>query len=310
MYAEYFNTAEGYGLLGGFNSVFISNNAIDADKTVSFPNGWNFDTNLSFKVLFKYGHNCANDSTPMTLNGIAVVVNKYGTLIPLPIHEMDDNGTPVYKSLQPNTILEMYYTDNYDGSDTPAYVIIGNPIVLSDTDYTIYADGNIGKEVVGTVKAMSTNNIPYGWLEANGQAISRIKYSDLFIKYETQTYDSDSTHTLLSKYGVGDGSTTFNLPDYREVALVGVGTNGTDGLDISGHSHDEYLLGEFKDDQLQDHYHRTNGRTQGTGHKSGNEWPILSPDGNTANATTIYSGRHGVVTRGKRKGVTYLIKVL
>lgn len=141
MFAENFNTAEGYGLYGGFNSVFVCDNGISVAKQVDFPNGWTDDTNLSFKVLFKNGHNCADASTPMTLNGVAVVVNKYGTLIPLPIHEMDDGGTPIYKSLQPNTILEMYYTDNYDGADTPAYVIIGNPIVLSSADYTIYADG-------------------------------------------------------------------------------------------------------------------------------------------------------------------------
>ena len=147
MFAENFNTAEGYGLYGGFNSVFVCDDGISVAKQVDFPNGWTDDTNLSFKVLFKNGHNCADASTPMTLNGVAVVVNKYGTLIPLPIHEMDDSGTPIYKSLQPNTILEMYYTNDYDGADTPAYVVIGNPIVLSSTDYTIYANGQSGQMV-------------------------------------------------------------------------------------------------------------------------------------------------------------------
>ena len=156
MFAENFNTAEGYGLYGGFNSVFVCDNGISVAKQVNFPNGWTDDTNLSFKVLFKNGHNCADASTPMTLNGVAVVVNKYGTLIPLPIHEMDDGGTPIYKSLQPNTILEMYYTDNYDGADTPAYVIIGNPIVLSSADYTIYADGQMGVDISHPIGSLYT----------------------------------------------------------------------------------------------------------------------------------------------------------
>ena len=35
----------------------------------------------------------------------------------------------------------MYYTSNYDGNNTPAFVIVGNPIVLSSNNYIIYADG-------------------------------------------------------------------------------------------------------------------------------------------------------------------------
>ena len=143
-YINNVHNAEGYKLISGFGNTFVCNNNIDEDKTINFPDGWNNDTNLSFKVIFQNGHNCVDDSTNMTLNDIAVVVNKYGVLTPLPIHTFDESGTPVYKSLQPNTVLEMYYTSNYDGADTPAFVIIGNPIVLSDTDYTIYADGQKG----------------------------------------------------------------------------------------------------------------------------------------------------------------------
>ena len=69
--------------------------------------------------------------------------------------------------------------------------------------------------------------------------------------FNTQLYDNDPTHTLLSRYGEGDGTTTFNLPDYREVTLVGVGSNETDILNITTQSHDEYTIGEFKDDQMQ-----------------------------------------------------------
>ena len=43
---------------------------------------------------------------------------------------------------------------------------------------------------------------PTGWLEENGQAISRTTYADLFA-------------VIGTRYGAGDGSTTFNLPDPR-----------------------------------------------------------------------------------------------
>ena len=89
---------------------------------------------MTFRVLFPNGH---TGQSNMTLNGKVVVVNKYGTLIPLPYH----NISSTYKSLQANTVLEMYYTSNYDGNNTPAFVIVGNPIVLSSNNYIIYADG-------------------------------------------------------------------------------------------------------------------------------------------------------------------------
>lgn len=50
--------------------------------------------------------------------------------------------------------------------------------------------------------------IPDGWLLCDGSAISRETYSDLYSKIGT-------------KYGVGDGSTTFNLPDYRNKTFWG-----------------------------------------------------------------------------------------
>ncbi|WJR78775.1 phage tail protein [Bradyrhizobium sp. NP1] len=58
-----------------------------------------------------------------------------------------------------------------------------------------------------------------GYLWMNGQTVSRTVYSDLF--------------TLLGvKFGVGDGSTTFGLPDWREVVPVGKSTMG--GLSARG----------------------------------------------------------------------------
>jgi len=43
---------------------------------------------------------------------------------------------------------------------------------------------------------------PSGWLKANGAAISRTVYAALFAQYGTT-------------FGVGNGTTTFNLPDLR-----------------------------------------------------------------------------------------------
>lgn len=50
-----------------------------------------------------------------------------------------------------------------------------------------------------------------GWLLCDGTAVSRTTYADLFAAIGTA-------------FGVGDGSTTFNVPDARGRAPIGVGT--------------------------------------------------------------------------------------
>lgn len=52
-----------------------------------------------------------------------------------------------------------------------------------------------------------------GWLLCDGSAISRTTYADLFAAISTT-------------YGVGDGSTTFNLPDLRGRVGVGYAASG------------------------------------------------------------------------------------
>jgi microcystin-dependent protein len=54
----------------------------------------------------------------------------------------------------------------------------------------------------GDVGYFAMSTAPTGWLKANGAAVSRTTYAGLFAAIGTT-------------YGVGDGSTTFALPDLR-----------------------------------------------------------------------------------------------
>lgn len=56
--------------------------------------------------------------------------------------------------------------------------------------------------LVGTVCFFPVTSAPVGWLVCDGSPISRTVYSRLFSQIGTT-------------YGAGDGSTTFNLPDFR-----------------------------------------------------------------------------------------------
>ncbi|MBF0239812.1 MAG: tail fiber protein [SAR324 cluster bacterium] len=50
---------------------------------------------------------------------------------------------------------------------------------------------------------------PTGWLFCDGSAVSRTTYAELY-------------SAIGTTYGIGDGSTTFNLPDYRGYFLRGI----------------------------------------------------------------------------------------
>lgn len=68
-----------------------------------------------------------------------------------------------------------------------------------------------GVAPAGTISMYGGSSVPTGWLECDGSAVSRATYADLFTAISTT-------------WGAGDGSTTFNLPDLRGRAPIGVGT--------------------------------------------------------------------------------------
>lgn len=54
-----------------------------------------------------------------------------------------------------------------------------------------------------------STNVPFGWLLCDGTAVSRTTYADLFDRIGTT-------------FGTGDGSTTFNLPNFKSRFPVGL----------------------------------------------------------------------------------------
>jgi microcystin-dependent protein len=87
-------------------------------------------------------------------------------------------------------------------------------LAFSPTDGTILTgDGTVPPTAFsgtpsGAVMAYAGSAAPSGWLLADGTAVSRTTYADLFAVVGTT-------------YGVGDGSTTFNLPNLKGRFPVG-----------------------------------------------------------------------------------------
>jgi microcystin-dependent protein len=97
---------------------------------------------------------------------------------------------------------------------TPATVLLGvNAEVLCFSDgvntFTVGGATNVGQLAApGDLKANAGPGLQQGWIYCDGRAVSRTTYSALFA-------------AIGGYYGVGDGSTTFNIPDLRGRVLAG-----------------------------------------------------------------------------------------
>lgn len=135
---------------------------------------------------------------------------------------------------------------------------------------------------LGSIIPIYSITVPTGFLPCNGQQFDTTQYPSLY--------------ALL-------GSNT--LPDLRESTLVGIGTS--DRVEIT--DHDVYTLGQFKDDQLQEHSHTVLG-TYGFNYTSGDFPAAMSTHETQQTQTTGTTGRFGTTTHGKQTGVFFVIKAV
>src|SRR3954466_4652007 len=66
----------------------------------------------------------------------------------------------------------------------------------------------------GTVLSFAGAAAPSGWLMCDGSLVNRTTYAALFA-------------VIGTTYSVGDGSTTFGLPDARQKHILGKAASGT-----------------------------------------------------------------------------------
>lgn len=78
---------------------------------------------------------------------------------------------------------------------------------------------------VGTIVGSMNSAMVSGWLECNGQEVSRATYSALHSWAVSNSLIAATADGADAKpFGDGDGSTTFKLPDLREKILRGKGS--------------------------------------------------------------------------------------
>src|SRR5262252_7673242 len=126
--------------------------------------------------------------------------------------------------------------------------------------------------MVGVIQMYPSLTPPAGWMIADGSAISRTTYAALY-------------SLIGTAFGVGDGATTFNLPDMRSRVPLGSGqgtglTNRTLAATGGEEAHALSVGEEAPHTHGMDHYH--NWGAQGShshsdsGHLHSYVWPSVS----------------------------------
>jgi len=98
-------------------------------------------------------------------------------------------------------------------------------------------DSNFSNAPTGTVAMYAGSTAPTGWLLCDGSALNRSSYADLYAKIGTT-------------YGVGDGATTYNLPDFEGIFPRGAGT-GNSKITRTDSSAYTGTLGTYQNDAAQ-----------------------------------------------------------
>ena len=140
----------------------------------------------------------------------------------------------------------------------------------------------------GAITMWGTGTAPSGWLLCTGGAVSRSTYAALFAVISTQ-------------FGVGDGSTTFNLPNFQDRVPFGVGaiavsngaTGGSADAVVVSHTHTATVTdpGHNHSEKFYSDSGSVYGLQSGTNNYDGNRQTGTATTGITvANSTAGVSG--------------------
>jgi len=153
----------------------------------------------------------------------------------------------------------------------------------------------------GTIVATGRGAAPAGWLMAQGASVSRTTYADLF-------------EAIGTAYGAGDGSTTFNVPNFGSRVPVGAASSITqlNALGKMGGEVDHVLT----EAEMPAHRHNTYGGQNGSSPTittSGTQWAkfIGNTQYNLGDGDPTMSAKGGSAAHNNMQPyvvVNYLIK--
>lgn len=196
----------------------------------------------------------------------------------------DGNGDPVARSASELSIMAADI-DFATQADAEAGVDTAKVMTPLATAQAITALSVPGVPTGTIIMHARPGGVPEGYLYCNGAAVSRSTYFDLFASIETN-------------WGVGDGSTTFNLPDFRGEFIRGW-DNGR-GVDPNR------VFGSAQGDEFRAHDHITAGGTW-DGSSAANSAFRTAGSGESVNRNLVRE-EGGSETRPRNIAVNFYIK--
>lgn len=135
-----------------------------------------------------------------------------------------------------------------------------------------------GGTPTGAVAMWSGSSAPTGWLECDGSAVSRSTYSALFA-------------VIGTRYGAGDGSTTFNLPNPVDRVAMGIALSTTPSATTLSVSSSLDSLSLSNQDTSHTHNATTGNQSANHSHSgsTGNNSANHSHNGSTGNNSANHS---------------------
>lgn len=156
----------------------------------------------------------ASDFTIPATTGLAFVVNAQPFGVGQIIYIAGPSGGD-YFSVQAVDITTATLTlvnQNYPGGSPPGTIVpAGNtvsgtgpqgPPGVAGPVGAVGPQGPVGTTVPGAIMMYGAATAPGGWLMCDGSPVSRVTFAGLF-------------SIISTTYGIGDGSSTFNLPNFK-----------------------------------------------------------------------------------------------
>jgi len=152
---------------------------------------------------------------------------------------------------------------------------LANGVSASDAATVAQVTG-INSVIPGTIQMWPTVSAPTGYLLCTGTAVSRSIYSALFA-------------VIGTTFGVGDNSTTFNLPNYSDKFPIGTGTIAA--LAATGGSKDAIIVSHTHTATVTDPGHQHTVPTYtGTGGPGTTVYNGAGSFNNNANTSNVSTG--------------------